>query len=62
MSYALLRSRYAHDLEELLDNGEITQEEAEQMMAEWEGEYENQAYDCWRDQQWEEQWAQEERG
>lgn len=59
MSYRQLRSRYAHDLEVLLDDGEITEEEAERMMDEWEGEYENQAYDVWRDRQLEEGWNNE---
>lgn len=51
MSYNQLRSRYAHDLEVMLDEGEITEDEAMQMMEDWEYGYGDQMYDCWRDKQ-----------
>lgn len=59
MSYNQLRSRYAHELEVLLDEGEITEEEAQHMMDDWEAGYGDYMYDCKRDQQLEEAWADE---
>ncbi len=57
MSYNDLRSRYAHDLEVLLDNGEITDEEAQDMMEDWEYGYGDYMYDCMKDRQLEEAWT-----
>lgn len=59
MSYNQLRSRYAHDLEALLDEGEITEDEAQEMMDDWEAGYGDYMYDCLRDRQIEESWADE---
>lgn len=59
MSYNLLRSRYAHDIEALLDSGEITEEEAQDMMEDWEADYGESMYDSYRDMQLEEAWANE---
>ena len=51
MSYNELRSRYAHDLEVMLDDGLITEEEAQDMMEEWEWGYGDYMYDCMKDRQ-----------
>ncbi len=51
MSYNQLRSRYAHDLEALLEDGEITEEEAQDMMEDWEWGYGDCMYDNLRDKQ-----------
>lgn len=57
MSYSQLRSRYAHDLEALLDDGEITEDDAKSMMEDWESGYGDYMYDNWKDRQIEEAWA-----
>ena len=57
MSYNMMRSRYAHELEVMLDDGEITEEEAQDMMEDWEAGYSDAMYDCWKDRQLEEAWA-----
>ena len=59
MSYNILRSRYAHELEVMLDDGEITPEEADDMMEDWEEGYGDYMYDRMRDMELEEAWANE---
>lgn len=54
MSYNQLRSRYAYELEALLEDGEITEEEAQDMMEDWEAGYGDAMYDCLRDRQFDE--------
>lgn len=44
MSYEQMRRHYAHKLEILLDDGEIT-EEAQDMMEDWEEGYGDEMYD-----------------
>lgn len=45
MTYNQMRSRYAHELEVLLDDGEITEAEAQDMMEDWEYGYGDCMYD-----------------
>lgn len=51
MCYDQLRSRYAHDLEALLDEGKIDEEQAQEMMDDWESGYGDYMYDLMRDRQ-----------
>ena len=56
MTYSMLRSRYAHELEVMLDDGEITEEEAQDMMEDWEWGYGDAMYDCMKDLEVEQAW------